>query len=197
MRRSTHAHSRLWNLAVWGLSLVLSACSGSAPASEAPASEAPVLAGPSAAAKVTTVVLVRHAEKEEGDDPGLTAAGRVRAAHLAHVLSEGGVDAVYASQFRRTQETAGPVASSAGLEVQVVDARDVDGLATRLRTKHPGQTVLVVSHSNIIPEVIRALGADATEIPEEEYDDLFVVLVDGAGSASAVHLNYGSASGGD
>lgn len=192
MRRSTHAHSRLWRLAALGLSLVLPACSRSAPAAEAP-----VLAGSSAAAEVTTVVLVRHAEKEEGDDPGLTAAGRARAADLAHVLSEGGVDAVYASQFRRTQETAGLVATSADLEVQVVDARDVDGLATRLRTEHPGQTVLVVSHSNIIPEVIRALGADATEIPEEEYDDLFVVLVDGAGSASAVHLNYGSASGSD
>jgi broad specificity phosphatase PhoE len=139
---------------------------------------------------------VRHAEKEEGDDPGLTLVGRERATRLAHVLSEGGVDAIYASQFRRTQETAEPVASSVGLEVEIVDARDIEGLANRLRSDHTGETVLVVSHSNIIPEVIRALGADAGDIPEEEYDDLFVVLLSGAtGDASAVHLNYGAASG--
>jgi broad specificity phosphatase PhoE len=162
-------------------------------------SEAPsVDARDAAPDQVTTVVLVRHAEKEDGDDPALTSEGRERATQLAHVLSEGGVDAIYASQFRRTQETAEAVASTVGLEVVVVDARDIEGLATRLRTEHAGETVLVVSHSNIVPEVIRALGADAEEIPEEEYDDLFVVLLNAAtGDASAVHLNYGGASGGD
>ena len=142
-------------------------------------------------------MLVRHAEKEEGgDDPALTSTGRERGARLAHVLSEGGLDAVYASQYRRTQETAEIVASEIGIEVDIVDARDVEGLAARIREGHAGQMVLVVGHSNTIPAVVRALGAEAEDIPEDEYDDLFVVFLDGEG-ASAVHLNYGAMSGGD
>ncbi len=198
MRRSTHPCSTYPGLAALGICLTLSACSGPAPASEGRSSGAPSVAAQDATPdQITTVVLVRHAEKEEGDDPALTSEGRQRAAQLSHVLSEGAVDAIYASQFRRTQETAEVIASTVGLEVEVVDARDTEGLANRLRTEHAGETVLVVSHSNIVPEVIRALGAGAVEIPEEEYDDLFVVLLNGTtGGASTVHLNYGTDSGG-
>lgn len=199
MRRSIHIRARYRTLSALGICLSLSACSGPAPASEAESDQArSVPAHEMSHAPLTTVVLVRHAEKEEGDDPGLTPGGRDRAAALAHVLSEGRVDAIYASQFRRTQETAEVVAAAVGLGVEIVDARDIEGLAHRLRSDHAGQTVLVVSHSNIIPEVILALGGDAGGIPEEEYDDLFVVLLDDAGSAASVlHLNYGAASGGE
>ena len=181
--------------AALGLVLSALACRGSAPEAAAAQidsqSEARTVPAP------TMVVLVRHAEKEAaGDDPILTATGRERANRLAHVLAEGGLDAVYASQFRRTQETAEIVASAVGIDVSIVDARDVEGLATRIRAEHAGQTVLVVGHSNTVPAVVRALGAEAPEIPEDEYDDLFVVFVDGKG-ARAVHLNYGALSGGD
>ena len=182
--------------AALGLGLSALACGGSAPDTEA----APQIDSQSEARTVpapTMVVLVRHAEKEAvGDDPILTATGRERAERLAHVLAEGGLDAVYASQFRRTQETAEIVASAIGIDVSIVDARDVEGLATRIQAEHAGQTVLVVGHSNTVPAVVRALGAEASEIPEDEYDDLFVVFVDGEG-ARAVHLNYGALSGGD
>jgi phosphohistidine phosphatase SixA len=190
------ARAPLGAFAALGLALSALACGGSAPEADA-APQTDSRPEASTVAAPTLVVLVRHAEKEAaGDDPILTEKGRERANRLAHVLSEGGLDAVYASQFRRTQETAEIVASAIGIDVGIVDARDVEGLAAQIRGEHAGQTVLVVGHSNTVPAVVRALGAEAPEIPEDEYDDLFVVFVEGEG-ARAVHLNYGALSGGD
>jgi phosphohistidine phosphatase SixA len=183
-------------LAALALGLSPLACGEAAPAAD-PAPQIDSRSEVQEASAPTIVVLVRHAEKEEvGDDPVLTSTGRERGARLAHVLSEGGLDAVYASQYRRTQETAEIVASAVGIEVTIVDARDVEGLAARLREEHAGQRVLVVGHSNTVPAVVRALGAEAADIPEDEYDDLFVVYVHGE-VARAVQLNYGAMSGGD
>ena len=65
--------------------------------------------------KVTTVILVRHAEKQsEGDDPSLTAAGKERALALVHVLGEMDVAAVYSTPYARTRETAQPLATGIG-----------------------------------------------------------------------------------
>src|SRR5687768_9378330 len=63
----------------------------------------------------TTVIFVRHADTDAAmagpdDDPPLNSRGRVRAELLADFLEDvdvvGGVDAIYASDKRRTQETA-------------------------------------------------------------------------------------------
>lgn len=134
-------------------------------------------------AGVTTIVLVRHAEKadEPGNpDPGLTDEGRARAKRLAHMLSAMGVDAVYATQFRRTRGTVEPTAKQVGCEVSIVDARAVEELAERLRTAHAGETVLVAGHSNTVPAMLRALGVRSAEglaIDEADYGNLFVVTV--------------------
>ena len=56
----------------------------------------------------TTVLLVRHAEKETGRDPGLTAAGQARARALVEVAKGAGVSAIYHTQLERTRLTAAP-----------------------------------------------------------------------------------------
>jgi len=138
------------------------------------------------------VILVRHAEKQDGDDPELTVEGQTRAETLAHVLSKWPVEAVFASQFRRTQATAVPIAEQFGLEAEVVDARDVAGLAERLRAASY-QTAVVIGHSNTVPALARALGvATVPEIPEHQYDDLFVVRLTSAGEAHLLHMKYGA-----
>lgn len=142
----------------------------------------------------TTVILVRHAEKaEDGRDPPLSAVGQARAERLVHVLSELDLEAIYATEYRRTAETVAPVAARFGLPVRTAEARDVSGLAARLRSEHRGQVVLVAGHSNTVPELIAAiLGRDVlVEITEEEYDDLFVVRLEPDGRASYLRLNYG------
>ncbi len=140
----------------------------------------------------TTVLITRHAEKADGEDPALSPTGVARARALARLLSEAGVDAIYVTQYRRTHQTAAPLAQTLGLAVREVEARAVAQLARRVRDEHRGQVVLVVGHSNTVPAMVEALGAPPVgTIGEDEYGTLFVVTIDGAGRASVMRLDYG------
>ena len=146
---------------------------------------------------VTTVILVRHAEKNiepSNPDPDLSPAGRARAQELVHVLGEEGVNAIYATQYKRTQDTVRPLAAKLGLSVNLVDAKNTQELVNQIVTVHSGQTILVAGHNNTVPEIIAALGGgNFPVIPETEYDNLFVVTVYRSGKAKVVKLKYGSA----
>jgi phosphohistidine phosphatase SixA len=147
------------------------------------------------AEEITTVILVRHAEKElVGDDPELTPAGAERALALAHVVGEVNVSAVYATPFARTRNTALPLADLLGLEVSVVAPGQSFAveMAEIVRTEHVGETVVIVSHSNTTPAIIGELGV--TPIPtieDDEYDDLYVVTITSGGKVSLLPLRYG------
>lgn len=129
-----------------------------------------------------TVYLVRHAEKQPPlagakpeKDPPLSDAGLRRAQALVSVMANVQLAAVFATQFRRTQQTVEPVAKANGLKVEVVDARDSKALAGRIRALS-GNAVLVSGHSNTVPEVAAALGAsDPFAIEDDAYGDLFVL----------------------
>lgn len=158
---------------------------------------APALARP--AAQTTTVVVVRHAERasETDRDPPLSPAGETRARDLAETLADAGVSAVYATQYRRTQDTARPLAERLGLAVRVEDAGSAEAatsaLARKILAEHAGETVLVVGHSNTVHLVVRALGGAAVEPLESgDYDRLFVVLVAPDGSARTLRTRFGA-----
>jgi phosphohistidine phosphatase SixA len=145
-------------------------------------------------------VLVRHGEKhitgnaEADRDAPLSDKGRARAEALALALRDAGIDAVYASQYRRTQETAAPLGAALGLKTEVVSAGDglAGELAQRIRKGHCGQEVLVAGHSNTLPELMTALGVPkAPPIGDESYDRLFVVHW-GPGPAQVVVLRFGA-----
>jgi len=146
---------------------------------------------------VTTVILVRHAEKNiepSNPDPDLSPAGRARAQELVHVLAEEGVNAIYATQYKRTQDTVRPLAAMLGLTVNLVDAKNTQELVNQIITVHSGQTIFVAGHNNTVPEIIAALGGgNFPVIPESEYDNLFIVTVYRSGKAKVVKLKYGSA----
>ena len=104
-----------------------------------------VLAAPSAAMGMTTVVVVRHAEKvidPENRDPLLTEAGVGRAHALARLLGDVPIAAVYSSSYQRTRLTAAPAAKQAGVEVQIRDPRDSAGLRDEIFKEHAGGAVL-------------------------------------------------------
>jgi broad specificity phosphatase PhoE len=146
-----------------------------------------------------TIFVVRHAEKAQpagGDakDPELSAAGRVRAESLALTLKDAGITAIYASEFKRTQQTAAPIARTAGVEVTVVPAKETNTLVGRLK-EHQG-AALVVGHSNTIPEILKALGASVSfTIEEPDYDNLFVLPAGAPGQMIRLHLPAGQANG--
>lgn len=142
----------------------------------------------------TTVILLRHAEKVTPDgDPPLSDAGRQRAETLVHVLGEAGVDAIYATPYRRTQETAQPLAKKLGLDVKIAGVeRYGPDLAAKIRAEHRGQVVVAVSHSNTVPELIAALGVEPSpEIPDHAYDDLFIVTLASDRAPTLLVLAYG------
>jgi phosphohistidine phosphatase SixA len=152
----------------------------------------------------TTFVLVRHAEAEaameEGGDPPLSAAGRERAELLADFLQNidvvSSVNAIYASDRRRTQQTAEPLAKRLGLEVQVDPQQDVERLVREIQRDYARDIVLIVSHRNIIGPLIAELHGKQPlpEIGPDDYDNVYIVTVPWFGSVKTLRLHYGQQS---
>lgn len=153
-----------------------------------------------AAESTTTIILARHAEKavEPKDDPGLTPAGEARAIALADAVRGAGISAIYSTAWKRTQATARPVAELLKLPVTTFDAAPGEReygkvYVAELLAKHRGQVVLVVGHSNTVPNILRGLGiVDAPAIADAEYDNLFIVTVPETGPARLVRAKYGA-----
>ena len=139
----------------------------------------------------TTLFIVRHAEKSapNGDLP-LSAEGRSRAARLASMLRDAGVDRIYITEMKRTRETAEPLASQLRLNAETVPVEDVDALVTKLRALPPGSTALIVNHSGTIPKIVEKLGGGAVApITEDEYDRLLIVTI-GKDTAHVMTLRF-------
>ena len=142
----------------------------------------------------TTIILVRHAEKgtAPADNPSLTEAGKARATELVRVVGMSDIKAVYSSQYARTRETAEFVAQHFSIPVQQVDAAKTNDLVSDILSRHAGETVLVVGHSNTLPEIVQAFGGPAIADPEDnEYDNLLVLFVSSPGKAKLVPLKFG------
>lgn len=138
-----------------------------------------------------TVILTRHAEKEAtlAKDPQLTAAGMKRADLLASMLTDSGVDAIYVTEYKRTQMTAAPLAARVHTPQIVLPAKDNAQLVKAIRARSKG-VVVVVGHSNTVPDIIAALGGPKVEISDSQYDNLFILTV-GPSQSSLLRLHYG------
>lgn len=132
-----------------------------AQATPAPAASPAVVAAPLARAK--TVIVLRHAEKDaSGDpaDPHLAEAGQRRAKALAALLRKSGASALFASEFHRTRDTLAPLATELGLTVESLPARDPAALVKRIDALPAGATAVIAGHSNTVPAILAALGAE-------------------------------------
>ena len=148
-----------------------------------------------------TAVLVRHAEKQLTGDPEkdrdapLSPAGRERAEALAALLGDAGIDGVITSPFSRTRDTGQPLATRLGLALTVVSVAEKDAsakLVAQLEADYCGREVVVVGHSNSVPELLRLLGvAENKTIADHQYDQLFVVHWRRGAAAQLLQLHYG------
>jgi broad specificity phosphatase PhoE len=123
------------------------------------------------------VVIVRHAEKAAngGNDPDLSSAGRARAEALARILKDSGITTIFTTEFKRTQETAAPMATSTHVTPTVVAAKDTAALVARLHQL--SGNALVVGHGDTIANILKALGINRPiNIPEADYSELFIVI---------------------
>lgn len=147
---------------------------------------------------VTTIILVRHAEKKiepNNPDPDLAPEGAQRANEIARMFGDAGINTIYATQYKRTQQTVKPLADRIGVPVTQLDASQNDELVKRIQTTHRGQTIFIAGHNNTIPATVSALSGESyPTIPESEYDNLYIVTIYRFGKAKVVKLKYGSVS---
>jgi broad specificity phosphatase PhoE len=138
------------------------------------------------------VFLVRHAEKvDESDDPLLSAAGKARGRALARHLRTAGVKAIYVTQYKRTGLTAAALAAATGLKPITIPADSRQELVDRIRRDNPNDVVLVVGHSDSVPDLLRLLGhPEPITIGHAEYDNLFVAVPNKGGPPTVLRLRY-------
>lgn len=145
-------------------------------------------------ATTTTFVIVRHAEKgtDDAKDPSLSKAGRMRAQQLARLLSGSPLVAAYATDYRRTRQTAAPAAEAHGITVTTYDAQSpAAALASRLRAAHSSGTVLVVGHSNTVPDIAAALSGQAVDaMADDRFDLIYRITVRPDGKVELVQSTY-------
>jgi broad specificity phosphatase PhoE len=123
--------------------------------------------------------VMRHLQKAEGSDPALSAQGHANARRLIDFFAAAPPGAIYVSTTRRALETAGPLAAKLGVTVKEYDPRDTPGLIARVKAE--AGTVLVVGHSNTVPEIVAQLGgARPADLAETDYGDIFRVRRDGS-----------------
>ncbi|GGK57160.1 histidine phosphatase family protein [Rufibacter glacialis] len=132
----------------------------------------------------TTVYLVRHAEKAPSsgamtDDPALSEAGKKRAQVLRETLAAAPVSAIFATKYKRTQETVQPLATLKNVPVQLYEAQDYAAFAQKIKAEQAGKTVVVAGHSNTVLPLMEALGGKKplAEIADHQYDYLFTVTL--------------------
>jgi broad specificity phosphatase PhoE len=140
-----------------------------------------------AAAEPSAIYLVRHGEKLAGQDPDLTPRGQERARHVAAILHRAGITAIFSTKTVRTRQMAAPLAQQTGLTVQLYDPLAPLALVEQVR-KLTG-AVVVVGHSNTLPELVKLFGgAPGSDIADDEFDRLYQLLPGPGGQVKTILL---------
>ncbi|MFH5210043.1 phosphoglycerate mutase family protein [Antrihabitans sp. NCIMB 15449] len=165
-------------LAVVAMFTALTGCSSQESQGDDVATETSVGDFSTESGAVSRIVVVRHAERAGSDaDPDLTTDGTDRANRLAVELAPDPGVAVYATPYKRTQQTAAPTAKEWKLDVTTYEpARDPAPLVAKVRTDHPTGVVLIVGHSETASSIVASLcGCDVAPISETDFGNLYWV----------------------
>ena len=125
----------------------------------------------------TIVYIVRHGEKvADTDSTDLSPAGKQRALALADTLARRGIDAVFSTPYRRTRQTAQPLADR--LNLPVINYPTTAAIVSRVGEMR-NKTALVVGHSNSILDIAKGMGTNPMKqrIESDDYDNLLVVRI--------------------
>ncbi len=134
------------------------------------------------------IILMRHADKPDDlDDPDLSAAGEVRAEHLATYIPQtfGKPDFIIATarskHSDRPLETLEPLAQAVGVPVEHdIRDKDFEDLVEEIFSDEEfrGKTVVICWHHGTLPAIAALLGAPAGSYPDPWPDDTYNVLLD-------------------
>ena len=147
----------------------------------------------------TTVLLTTHTEIKSDlqTNPGLTDEGAKRAKALQRMLSSvdvvSGIDVIFATQHRATQETAEPISRNLDIPITIVDTGDVQQLISNIISNHKGEIILVITRPEALPELVVELQGSKNIDPSslQGLDQLFVVTVPWFGKVKTLQLQYG------
>ena len=137
-------------------------------------------AGELSGAKTTTIYLIRHAEKADNSkDTNLSEMGLMRASHWDDVFSAIQFDAIYSTNYNRTLQTAAPTALKQKVTVTIYDPKEMN--FGKIKKEHSGQTILIVGHSNTIPDLVNKITGENVypNIEETTFGNLYIVTVNG------------------
>jgi len=124
------------------------------------------------------IFLVRHAEKQvDGTrDPSLTKAGQQRAKNLIPILNDKNISSVYSTDYKRTIQTAKPLADEIGTNVKIYDPDKLNQFAKEIMSLN--ESILVVGHSNTTPALVELLGGESLgKMTESEYSLIYLLKV--------------------
>lgn len=134
----------------------------------------------------TTLILSRHAEKGVGDNPDLTKEGKIRAKALTKLKHLYSISQVYSTNTKRTVATAEPIAKEMNLKVNTTfGGKQFEDILADIAKNHAGRTVLVVGHSDTVPEFLNFLTKSKAfkELDINDYTNLFVIQYESPGQA--------------
>jgi len=126
--------------------------------------------------EIREIYLVRHAEKQvDGTkDPSLTKKGRQRAENLAKQLKSKNITVIYSTDYKRTIETASPLAKMLAIDITKYNPRDLAAFAKQLKSEKGN--ALDVGHSNTTPELTSLVsGEQQQSMDESVYDRLYLL----------------------
>jgi len=128
-----------------------------------------------ALAKDPPIYVTRHYDTPAGErDPDLLPQGKTRAEKLAKWFKGKKLKAIYVSDFKRTRQTAAPLAAERGIALETYDPRDTPAIVARARAaKAP---ILIVGHSNTVPDIVEQLGGERPgDLQHEDFGDVWTV----------------------
>lgn len=131
-----------------------------------------------------TFYIVRHAEKVDNSaDPELSALGRERAVRLEALMADKKLDTVFTSLYKRTILTGMAVAlpqSKPLISVNQTPGAELNKFTARLNHITGNKNILVVGHTNTIPQIVFDLcGQQIAPISESDYGNIFIVTKNG------------------
>ncbi|NKI32540.1 phosphoglycerate mutase family protein [Croceivirga thetidis] len=142
----------------------------------------------------TTFYFIRHAEKETANkndrNPDLTNVGIERSNKWAGIFEFIDLDAIFSTNYKRTRNTAKPIAVSKNLPVERLNYPEIP--YDSLLSVYKGKQILFVGHSNTTPEMVNyLLGSDVyAQMDENDYGSLFVVtLIDKKATSTRLNLD--------
>ena len=116
--------------------------------------------------------VMRHLQKGDGQDPPLSEVGRANARRLIGFFAAEPPRVIYVSTTRRANETAEPLARKLRVKVRRYDPANSNALVARVLAERG--PVLVVGHSNTVPEIVEKLGGERpAPLAETDFGDVW------------------------